>query len=261
MRVRTRCLYAAIAAVSLACTPEASVDPPQPGLAPGFTVAAYGDSLTRSYSGESWTANLPEEWGRIVRGVLDEPALVGTARLEHDIDSGLLTSVEDVEVLVLFWGANDVARAGWLDLPLGVTAAEYYADQVENHGLDPELAADYAAASESVTDVRNRLLVSIGRARAAGIDVVLVSPPPRADPESILNPRIAALASALCDAAAQEGVTCIDLYEAFTSHAGGPTALLEADGTHIGPSGRLLIASLVGAAIQPLRDAWIPPLP
>ena len=261
MNTRTHLLAVFVGAMTLGCVPQAPPpESPHPELAASFTVAAYGDSLTRGPAGESWTTQMPAVWGRIGRGVLGETATVGAQRLAADLDSGLLTSVEDVEVLVLLWGTNDVGGIGWLDLPEGVTVADYYADQVANHGLDPDLAAGYAEGSTSPTDLRDRVFAAIARARALGIDVVLATPPPRAD-ATTLNPQLESLGVVLCNAAAQAGVPCIDLYQAFAGHEGGAASLLDTDGIHLGPDGRLLVAELVAPVIQPLYEAWTPPAP
>lgn len=234
---------------------------PHPEAAPHFAVAAYGDSLTMDFNATTWTADLPADWFRIVRKTSGERSVVGAERLRGDLDSGLLTSVEDVEVVVLMWGSNDGCTFQWIDAPDGVTAAEYLADQVANHGLDPAEAARRLEYSQTATDAGNSLVGVSLHARALGVGVVLVMPPPM-DTQSLcgadlLNPRLERIRFALTIGAWAADIPFVDLYQSFGSHPSGLASLLQADGVHLNANGRVLAANLIRDAALPYHQAWL----
>ena len=160
--------FAAVVLFALSCQ-ESTPRPPSASSA-AFAVAAYGDSLTHGGGAgpSGWPRYLRSDWVRFNGGIDNERAvpkrtgsqtlITGTLRPTSAPDLSTLAATWDV--VVLFWGTNDVVYPG-------------YADELS----DP---ASVLAANDPITDedVMGSLEGAVITLRATGLRVIVVWPPP-----------------------------------------------------------------------------------
>jgi lysophospholipase L1-like esterase len=190
-----------------------------------FSVLAYGDS--RGPVAAGYLAHLPVEWARLDRSVEGEIGREGHARLRAALP-GLVD--QDVEVVVLSWGASDAH------------AAAPDAD-------DPtRWRDDFVAASAETLD---RLL-------ASGVVPVVVFPPPdlgSSPAAARANARLEDLEWPLALEVLARDVAFVDLFASVRAEPDA-AALFATDGVHWSPAGEAFVARQVQAALAPVHQAW-----
>jgi lysophospholipase L1-like esterase len=208
-----------------------------------FSVAAYGDSLTRGWGPTGgWPAHLPGDWIRFNSGIDTERGVPnlgtdgtatrsGTRRPITSPDLAALAGSWDV--VVLQWGTNDVLYPGYQD---------------ELHDAPPDWP-------HVITD--EDLMGSIEGAaltlRASGLRVVVVWPSPMLAETleaSLANTRLQRMREPLRTRVEAHGVTFVDLFAAFSPSPELPDpSLLYVDGLHWSAAGDAYAGSLIAQAI------------
>jgi lysophospholipase L1-like esterase len=209
--------------VNTNCLPGPVTFPP----AAEFTVATYGDSLTKTEGG-GYPAALPPEWQRVNRGVIGEFGIGGAPRLLGNVD---LLAANGIDVVVMLWGTNDA-----------------YSPYYEANG--PTWWRD---------DLVDKLLLAADALTAAGLPVVLAFPPPNVDPSEqgvLANQRLEELRPLLEAATSARGIPFVDLYGAVAVQP-EPAVFFEEDGIHLSPEGKSLVANAIGEAILPHYEGWL----
>lgn len=138
-------------------------------------------------------------------------------------------------------------------------------------GHNDSHAKDRPESTDAATDYRSNLAAYVADAKAAGIRVVLVTPPPRRfiKPGGVVSPELAPYAAAMRAVAAECGVPCVDLYAggcALLARLGdeGSAALYcnPGDRSHFSPAGAEAMARIVAEgllALDPQLRALVRP--
>ena len=211
-----------LALPSTALVSARATDPPPAH----FSVVAYGDSPSPVAAG--FLAHLPVEWARLDRSVEGELGREGHARLRAALPSLV---DQDVEVVVLSWGASDV-----------------HASAVDAD--DPTRWRDELVAASAET---------LDRLLAAGVVPVVVFPPPAlgTSPEAArANARLEDLEWPLALEVLARDVAFVDLFGSVRAEP-DPAALFAADGIHWSHAGDAFVARRVQAALAPVHGAWL----
>ena len=241
-----RGLHALLAATSIAITCGPSLHPPSTDPA-GFTVAAYGDSLTAGWGSAvgGWPSALPAGWVRFNGGVDGELGVpkrstdgsvedTGTNRPISPPDLGTLAS--GWHVVVMMWGTNDVVYPTYADglgpaLPTGVPPDDELSDELLMSSLDGAATA----------------------LQAVGIRVVVAWPPPRlaSDPSAnIANTRLDRMRDPMRGRLGAHGVAFVDLFAAFSASDRLPDpSVYYQDAVHWNALGNGRAATLIAQAI------------
>lgn len=198
-------------------------------LARPFSIVGFGDSLTAGVApGSSYLSHLPPAWSRTALGRPGEVAITGQARLRAELPRLV---EQGVDVVVVMWGTADA-----------------YADGPETRG---------------VGDWRDPLLTemaaSLDRLLAAGIEPIVVFPPPTLDPSPAgvrANQRLFDLEWLIAMEAMARDVPFVDLFAAFLEEP-EPSAHFDADGIHLSAAGGAFAARQIERALRPLHDAWL----
>jgi lysophospholipase L1-like esterase len=225
-------------ACTVVCTPA---PPPAPAIADpetSFAVAAYGDSLTANGGGVlGWPAHLPQPaWTVYNGGFSGETGMAGVSRPLNQMQ----TLVDGYDVVVLWWGTNDV----W----------NRFLDDLTPEALLPGLIADPATAIEH-EELVDRLGDAIETLRGAGLAVIQVWPPPPlyepADPMTDQERgaiRLGRLLDDMRDRAESHGARFVDLYTAFSD----APATHYRDSVHLSAEGAEEAAAILEAEIRAL---------
>jgi lysophospholipase L1-like esterase len=237
-----------VALLVFACTVVCTPTPPPPAPVivdpeTSFAVAAYGDSLTANGGGvPGWPSHLPQPaWTAYNGGNPNEAGMEGASRPLNQIQ----TLVDGYDVVVLWWGTNDV----W----------NRFLDDLTPEHLRPGLIANPGSAIEH-DELVDRLGDAIETLRAAGLPVVQVWPPPPlfepADPMTEQERGAIRLGRLLPDMRARaesHGARFVDLYTEF-DQIETPGAYYR-DSVHLNELGAMLAAALIEAEIRDLLPA------